>query len=58
VADDNAREEAQADSAEDLELSDGAAADIRGGAPASKDEIYKKKLEQGPGHDFWDPSIK
>jgi hypothetical protein len=47
------RKELQADLAEDLDLTDGSAGDVRGGGAASKEEIYKKSLEQGTGHDFW-----
>ena len=47
------RKALQADLAEDLDLTDGAAGDVRGGGAASKEEIYKKNLEQGTGHDFW-----
>ncbi len=50
---DDDRKELQADLTEDLDLTDGAAGDVRGGGAASKEEIYKKSLEPGPGHDFW-----
>ena len=47
------RKDLQADLAEDLDLTDGSAGDVRGGGAAYSEEIYKKNLEQGTGHNFY-----